>query len=508
MPASVTLEFTAGPMKGQQLTLAERTTCLIGRDRDCTIRIPAGDKRNISRHHCLLDVNPPDLRIRDLGSRNGTYINGTIIGRRPKALSPSEVDGQSFPQHDLKSGDEVRIGETAFRVSIHVPPSCGGCQAEIPEDARAASEVPTRGYLCQTCRYNTRGWEGVAAAIIHACSRCGKDITAELGGRAPGEYLCRSCKGDPLEVIRDLVERAGTGDQELVAVEGYEVEKLLGEGGMGAVYLARRQQSGQEVALKVMLPQVALNGRSKQLFLREVEVTRALRHRHIVRLFDMGCSRGIFFFTMEYCDAGSLAELMKARGGGRPVPLPVDQALRVTYQVLSGLEYAHTIPLSDVSLPGGAHGSACGITHRDLKPQNIFLVRQSGGLVKLGDFGLAKAFDLAGLSGLSVTGTVAGTPGFMPRQQVINFRYCDPDVDVWAAAATLYYMLTAQTPREFPRGCDRWQVVLQSKPVPIRDRNPAVPQRLARVIDAALRDRPDIGIRSAAELKEELQRAL
>ena len=126
----------------------------------------------------------------------------------------------------------------------------------------------------------------------------------------------------------------------------------------------------------------------------------------------------------------------------------------------------------------------------------------------MGDYGLAKAFDQAGLSGLTCTGAVAGTPYFMPRQQVLDFRFAQPEVDVWAASASLYNMLTGACPRDFPRGEDRWQVVLHTRPVPIRERNAAVPKRLADVIDEALIDDPDIRFKTAADLKDALQGAI
>jgi serine/threonine protein kinase len=95
----------------------------------------------------------------------------------------------------------------------------------------------------------------------------------------------------------------------------------------------------------------------------------------------------------------------------------------------------------------------------------------------------------------------------MPRQQVINFKYAKPEVDVWAAAATLYYILTGTPPRDFT-GIDRWLVVLQTEPVPVRFRDASIPQPLAEVIDFALADKPEIRFKSAAEFKQALERAL
>jgi serine/threonine protein kinase len=147
------------------------------------------------------------------------------------------------------------------------------------------------------------------------------------------------------------------------------------------------------------------------------------------------------------------------------------------------------------------------VVHRDLSPHNILLSTGGDGVLvaKIGDFGLAKAFDQAGLSGLTRTGTIAGKPSYLPRQQVINFREAAPAVDVWAAAACLYRMLTGASPRDFPAGRDPWQVVLQDPAVPVRRRDPSVPADLAEIVDRALRDDPEIGIQSATELRDLLR---
>jgi serine/threonine protein kinase len=144
--------------------------------------------------------------------------------------------------------------------------------------------------------------------------------------------------------------------------------------------------------------------------------------------------------------------------------------------------------------------------HRDLSPHNILLDETDGApsTAKVADFGLAKAFDQAGLSGLTRTGVAAGKPWFVPRQQVINFRDASPAVDVWATAACLYHALTAEYPRDFPRGKDPWQVILQTEPVPIRQREPGISPALAEVIDTALREQPAIGFATAAEFREAL----
>jgi serine/threonine-protein kinase len=305
-------------------------------------------------------------------------------------------------------------------------------------------------------------------------------------------------------LIRNLIERARGRDANLVAIQGYQVVRELGKGGMGVVYLASDEKSGEEIALKVMLAKIAVNERAKKQFLREVEISKVLKHRNVVQLRDSGCSEGTFFFTQEYCEGGSVDKLMKRRGG----TLSVEEAGKIILGVLDGLGYAHSAVLPQVELKDGNTGSARGIVHRDLSPPNILLAGPAKSRVaKVGDFGLAKAFDLAGLSGQTRTGMVAGKPVFMPRQQVIRYKYAKPDVDVWAAAACLYHMLTGQYPRDFRRGKDPWQTVLRTSAVPIRKRNSRIPKRLAEVIDHALIDDPEISFKTAADLKRALEGA-
>jgi serine/threonine protein kinase len=191
-----------------------------------------------------------------------------------------------------------------------------------------------------------------------------------------------------------------------------------------------------------------------------------------------------------------------ARRGGK---LSIDEARPIILQALDGLHYAHHAEIPNVKLKDGGIGQGRGLVHRDLKPQNIFLSTASGSRVaKLGDYGLSKAFDMAGLSGHTCTGDIAGTPQFMSRQQVLRFKEVRPEADVWAMAATLYNMLTGCFPRDFPGGKDPWQLILETSVVPIRQRIPAIPSKLAKVVDHALVDEPEVGFKSAAEFKQAL----
>ena len=509
MPAKITLSVVRGTLKGKSFEFDERTTCIIGRGEGCGLRVPNDTEHKvISRHHCLLDINPPVVRIRDFGSRNGTWVNGKKIGQRSKELLDGDSTPSMFPEHDLADGDEIRLSNTVFRVSIFAPVLCASCGVELSEQEKAD---PSFGRSCRACRQKVEAVENQPTSrqtMIeedYICSKCGRDVTEDTWAQEQGKFICVQCHSDPMDLMRKMLNDAKTGEKKLAAINGYELVKELGRGGMGVVYLARNPRLGRRVALKMMLPQVSASESATERFLREVENTKTLRHPNVVEAYESGNAHGTFFLTLEYCEGRCVRNLMKSRGGR----LPVKEAVGITLQVLRGLEYAHQAEIPNVQREDGRIGVGRGMVHRDLKPQNIFLARSGKQwMAKVGDYGLAKAFDQAGLSGLTCTGTVAGTPHFIPRQQVLEFRFAKPEVDVWATAASLYNMLTGTCPRDFQKGMDQWQVVLQTKAVPIRQRDPTIPPGLASVIDHALIDEPEIRIKSAAELNRALKGAM
>lgn len=458
--ASVKLSVLKGPSAGSEFHFEERTTCVVGRASDCWPRLPKDDKR-VSRHHCLFDINPPDVRIRDFGSLNGTFVNGEEIGRRAAGQSPEDALGTAFPERDLDDGDEVRLGETLLRVTIPVP-------------------GPKR-----TLAY---------------CAHCGRDAAPADRGR-DGALICASCRTRPHDLAEGLLSRAHD-EEGLAGLRGYELVRELGRGGQGVVHLARHLETGAEVALKVLLADVAVGRRARADFLREIDNVRGLRHENVVAFHSSGSYGAAFYLACEYCPGGTVQGLLKERGG----TLPPDEAVAIAVQVLDGLVYAHTA----ATAPDAEGNTARGLVHRDVKPSNILLTGREGGvpLVKIGDFGLAKAFDRAGLSGLTRTGAVAGTVAYMPRVQVVDYKYAKPEVDVWATAATLYRMLTGHTPRSFPPGTDPIVVLLREPAVPVRQRTATVPRRLAQVLDAALIDSPRIVTTRADEFRVALLEAI
>jgi serine/threonine protein kinase len=281
------------------------------------------------------------------------------------------------------------------------------------------------------------------------------------------------------------------------------VERELGRGGFGAVYLVRDADTDTKLALKLLFPQVTVEPEAKAAFLREMANASALDHPNLLRLHSYGVWNALCFSVWEFCEGGSIDQLLQHRGQ----PLEARDAVPIILDVLQGLEYAHKARLK-TRLSDGRVVETAGLVHRDIKPANIFLSRIGDRqIAKIGDYGLSKAFDTAGLSGLTRTGSGIGSYQYLARQQVVSYKYSKPDVDVWAMAASLYAMLTNFCPRDFREGKDVWLTILETNAVPIRERRASIPRKLAEVIDKALVDRPEIGFKSAGELRRALLEA-
>ncbi len=459
MSNSVSFNVTAGPMKGKAFSFEEHDTFMFGRVEECHCSLP--NDSQISRRHFIVEVNPPDARIKDFGSLNGTYVNGKKIGSREKGETPEQGQNRKYSEVDLKDGDVLKVGQTELALKI-------------------AASVATGPLLC---------------------SRCGKDVGDEVGARRAGSYICLACRQsiqiDPavalLELLaKDDAKKAGgtpkaRGDKP--SVDGYRIGKRIGIGGFGAVYLAERESDGHPVAIKVMLSRVAVDESSRIKFAHEVQLLESLRHNNIVSLISSGSAGGAFYFVMEYCPGGSLADYVAAKGG----KLSAKVALPIFVQALEGLAYAHSQ----------------GIVHRDLKPANILLTgKPESPVAKMSDLGLAKNFDKAGFSGMTVTGAYAGTPVFMPKEQITNFKYVKPVTDVWSFGATAYNVLTGLLPRDFPRGADPMEIILRGDIIPLRKRDPHIPKALTDVIDRATQNIPKDRYQDAQEMLDAMRKII
>ncbi|HEY9448607.1 MAG TPA: serine/threonine-protein kinase [Gemmatimonadaceae bacterium] len=205
----------------------------------------------------------------------------------------------------------------------------------------------------------------------------------------------------------------------------YALERELGRGGMATVYLARDLQHDRHVAVKVLLPELAVT-LGVERFLREIEVGTALQHPHIVGVLDSGQTDGILYYTMPFVDGASLRDRLT-----REKQLPIEDAIELTRQVAGALDYAHSR----------------GVIHRDIKPENILL---STGGAMVADFGIARAVSVAGGETLTRTGMAVGTPTYMSPEQAMASREVTAESDIYSLACVMYEMLAGQPPFSGP----------------------------------------------------------
>jgi serine/threonine-protein kinase len=270
-----------------------------------------------------------------------------------------------------------------------------------------------------------------------------------------------------------------TGD--LPRIRGYDVQRVLGIGGVGVVYLAWHRRLNRPVALKTLLAGAHARPEELERFLREAEAVAALRHPNIVQVYDVGEAGGRPYFTMELVESGSLTQALSG------TPRPARDAAALVATLADAVQAAHS----------------AGIVHRDLKPGNVLLT--ADGTPKIADFGLARR--LQEDSGLTVTGAPIGTPSYMaPCQARGDKSAIGPATDVYALGAILYELLTGRPPFRAETAAATLQQVLTEDPVPPSRLNPAVPRDLETICLTCLRKNPGERYPQAADLAADLER--
>jgi serine/threonine-protein kinase len=269
----------------------------------------------------------------------------------------------------------------------------------------------------------------------------------------------------------------------LPQIPGYEVEDVLGRGGMGVVFRARHLRLGRLVALKMTLAGSYASAHQRERFRREAEAVAALRHANIVQVYDVGDWAGRPYFTLELLDGGSLAQRLTG------TPQPASQAAALLAILADAMHAAHQ----------------GGIVHRDLKPANILFTLE--GTPKVTDFGLARRLE----SGprLTLSGDLVGTPSYMaPEQARGQSRAVGPAVDVYALGAILYELLTGRPPFRAETPAETILQVVEQEPVPPAWLNAKVPRDLQTICLKCLQKEPLRRYPSAASLGADLRRFL
>lgn len=393
------LEVTEGPLAGQTFKFERHETFVVGRSKKAHLRL--NQDPYFSRFHFRLEVNPPQCRLVDLDSRNGTLVNGERVE------STMLIDG------DVISGGKTKM---VYRAPL--------------EDGTEIWQPPSEH------------WD-----------------PAEPDGSEPAAH----------------------------DFPGFELIEPIGRGGFGAVYLARKMATDERVAIKMLLPRAGMDETVTRLFLREVSLLSQLDHPRIVRFREMGIALSRPFVVMDYIDTISLEKTLEVRPPGRRIQIVAWLASRV----LEALEYAHEL----------------GIVHRDVKPSNVLAYRDGARLlVKLTDFGLAKNFEEAGLSGITTEGEMRGSLPYMSPEQVLDSRAVKPTTDVYAMGATMFQWLT----RELPYDCSRTRAAIAAildervPPRSLTEYVPEAPAGFVAVIERALAKKSEDRYQSAAEMRRAL----
>ncbi|HTW61828.1 MAG TPA: protein kinase [Terracidiphilus sp.] len=258
----------------------------------------------------------------------------------------------------------------------------------------------------------------------------------------------------------------------------YKIIKLLGEGGMGAVYKAQDLELERELALKVVRPELSNNPEILQRFKQELILARQVTDRNIIRIFDLGEAQGIKFITMEYVEGQNLHQLLRQRG-----KLEVAEAVNIMEQVAAGLAAAHRE----------------GIIHRDLKPGNI--MRDLNGRVVVMDFGLART--ISG-DGMTRTGAMLGTMEYMSPEQAQG-KDLKASSDIFTVGLILYELLAGVTPFHAESAIASLLLRTQQRAAPLVDIDKKIPGSLSNIVAKCLEKDPANRYQSAEELDADLR---
>ncbi len=431
----VTLRVVAGPHIGRVFTFDQHDTFLVGRSESAHFCLP-GD-RFFSRHHCIFEIAPPQCFLRDLGSTNGTFVNSKRVETA-----------------HLKNGDLIQGGETILTVEV------------------TSDEYTGSGNLL---KFGTT----VPSLVTVTCLNCGTLSKSEAdSATSEMSFVCDDCR----ELLRKNPQ----------PIPNYEMIRILGQGGMGSVMLARAIKDGRAVAIKTLLPDVAVSEQSMKRFMREIDVAASLRHPHIVGYIEHGKHNGIVYLITEYVAGMDASKLCKERGG----KLNYKEVVKIIEQTLSALDFAHKL----------------GFVHRDIKEQNILVDGNYPNLdAKLTDFGLAKSFKETGMSGVTMVGDVAGTIAYMPPEQIRDFKDVQPPSDIYAVGMTAYSLLTGAHALDIsPKAgiSDTVKAIFEKPLIPISSRGVEVPFKVALVIERSIAKEPSHRWKTAGEMREALLNAM
>ena len=321
---------------------------------------------------------------------------------------------------------------------------------------------------------STAMWHGVKAAISGA-------VGSDQRLRFPPATLDQSAAHWTESMAKQLLSPPSHPEM-LGRLGRYEVERLIGAGGMGVVFKAFDTELNRPVAIKLLAPYLASSGPARKRFSREARAAAAVVHQHVVPIHNVETERESPFIVMQYVSGGSLQARIDREG-----PLELCEILRIGMQVADGLSAAHQQ----------------GLVHRDIKPSNI-LLEEDVDRALISDFGLARTADDASLTR---TGFLPGTPQYMSPEQASG-QSIDTRSDLFSLGSMLYTMCTGRPPFRAENSLSVMRRITDSEPTPIREVTPGTPDWLARLVNMLMAKRADERPQSAALVASLLQQCL
>lgn len=482
MPASGTLTITVcrEGIQDECHSFEHLRDVTVGKDVGCDLVL---SDRGVSRTHCRFAWLRSVWTVCDLGSTNGLTINGNKVA----------ADGQGLPSQPvaLRSGDEIGVGMVVLRIQVHLAsedqteflPPMVVAQLVGQATGKASPQEPTKGRPSVPNPMQHVHTLLVESPATPKSMQSAKASNQSAKQPVPGKARPRETN----QTTEDHCSPFPAPRKLPFDFLDYSIRKRIGIGGMGEVFLALdKQVPNRTLAIKFLRTHTSQSASERLRFIREMDIALTLKHVYLVDCFECGEDAGQLYLAMAYCNGGNLSDFLARTG-----KLSVRRAIRLLYRLLAGVDAAHVQ----------------GIVHRDLKPSNILLHREADGLYvpKISDFGLAKSFLCAGESGMTLDGTIGGSWAYMPKEQVINFRYVLPQSDVWSLGAILYECLTNQLPRPVEEGKDPIRTILESKLVPIKQVRTDLPLPFTAFLDTSLEVEADKRFRDAGQMRAALQ---
>jgi len=358
-----------------------------------------------------------------------------------------------FPEHPQEGNQPKPASPDNFDAAALLTPP----PADTPGDGPAPSDAPTQ---------MDQGQATVQGIALTATWNAADANTALDAGAPPGIPIAK------FPVNRSMFS-PGT-----VLGHRYEIVRLLGEGGMGAVYKAMDKELDRPVALKVIRPELAQNEGILERFKQELLLARQVTHRNVIRIYDLGEAEGTKFITMEFIEGEDLRILLL-----RTKKLTPEEAVEIIQQVCRALDAAHSV----------------GVIHRDLKPQNI--MREKGGRILVMDFGLARTLTS---DALTRTGALVGTMDYMSPEQALA-QSLDQRSDLYTVGLILYELLTGKMPFAADSALASLIKRTRERPVPVSDRDNSIPRPVSNIVSKCLERDVKLRYQSTAELLADLE---